>query len=275
MTGKGLIQTAHFNVASCAHYRRVEVIVASLGTHLQPRQHGQTHKPSKPPASSKAAWLPSASRRLLYSTCYMRRCETLAPFSIVCVANREVCITNPLHAGAVSRASCCPRMRGALWEPWIEVHRSRVVGAWSGEGKRLHRSPLVPFCSARRQRGTTAAVAPHIHARLPAVERAWDDRWRVPCIETSALGSRWMRRFSSGARAGTYAHASTSGQGINLDFTTSNNAGRYHAPRRNTTKHTASQSGGVDSQPTRNHSDFPSRPCPHVTGEPGYIRRIS
>lgn len=109
----------------------------------------------------------------------------------------------------------------------LSSHAWRLVGAMDrrlpiSRGRSMVRRSKAPpykpnhhhLTTAPRQRGTTAAVAPHIHARLPAVERAWDDRWRVRCIETSALGERWMRRYSSGATAGTYAYPSTSARGI-------------------------------------------------------------
>jgi hypothetical protein len=177
----------------------------------------------------------------------------------------------------------------------LPSHAWRLVGAMDrrlpiSRGRSMVRRRIAPpykptphhLTTARRQRGTAAAVAPHIHARLPAVERAWDDKWRVLCIETSALGSRWMRRYSSGATAGTYAYSSTSGRRIpstSPHATTPAYPSLTHlgGPRRN--KHPANQGKVVESTANRHEfihqTGFPSRPCPHVTGEPGYSGRIS
>lgn len=104
-----------------------------------------------------------------------------------------------------------------------------MVGAWSGEAKRLHTSPLlttqVHLATARRQRGTTAAAAPHLHPRLPAVERAWDDKWRVLCIEnirTRLVVEAPFLIWGVGRHLRLPFHLSARN---NLDFTTRNNAG--------------------------------------------------
>ena len=70
----------------------------------------------------------------------------------------------------------------------------------------------------------------------------------------------------------------------NLDFTAEQQSRQMpYAPRRATTTRNISLTlqrkasrWSQHCQPTRIHSSgFPSRPCPHVTGEPGYSGRIS
>ena len=121
------------------------------------------------------------------------------------------CASSPLPTQGWLPALSCSF---AWWRLVGAVDRSLPISRGRSMVRRSKAPPYKPnhhhLTTAPRQRGTTAAVAPHIHARLPAVERAWDDGWRVRCIETSALGERWMRRYSSGATAGTYAYPSTS-----------------------------------------------------------------
>jgi hypothetical protein len=247
--------------------------VASLGTNrtplqrFNPRLHGQTHRHGLTPGYQYSS-VGSAGSPLVLA-------------SIVLEANRVVCTTpSPIHTTVyIALSSHAWRLVGAI-DRRLPISRGRSM---------VRRSKAPPYkpthhhlTTAPRQRGTTAAVAPHIHARLPAVERAWDDKWRVLCIETSALGSRWMRRYSSGATAGTYAYSSTSGRRIPSTSPHATTPAylsltRLGGPRRN--KHPANQGKVVESPANRHEfihqTGFPSRPCPHVTGEPGYSGRIS
>jgi hypothetical protein len=243
--------------------------VASLGTNrtplqrFNPRLHGQTHRHGLTPGYQYSS-VGSAGSPLVLA-------------SIVLEANRVVCTTpSPIHTTVyIALSSHAWRLVGAI-DRRLPISRGRSM---------VRRSKAPPYkpthhhlTTAPRQRGTTAAVAPHIHARLPAVERAWDDKWRVRCVETYALGSRWMRRYLSGATAGTYAYPSTSARGIS---STSPHAATPAYPLTQP-KHLANQGKVVESTANRHEfnsfitpSGFPSRPCPHVTGEPGYSRRIS
>lgn len=151
----------------------------------------------------------------------------------------------------------------------LSSHAWRLVGAMDrrlpiSRGRSMVRRSKAPpykpthhhLTTAPRQRGMTAAVAPHIHARLPAVERAWDDGWRVRCIETSALGRGGCAVTHLGRRpALTLTLPPQREEYPRLHHSQQ----RRHipcAPRRTTTKpkHPANprQSGGVDGQPTRN-----------------------
>lgn len=127
------------NVGSCAHYRRVEVVVASLGA-PRPNSPSEHH--------ARRCWLPSGSRG--YS---IPLSTTINPSSTVGYVHRLRSEPRRVHfAAALAGLSYLSYIHTYIPPPPLvcmapcgsrgsKGHRSHVVGAWSGEAKRLHSSP--------------------------------------------------------------------------------------------------------------------------------------
>lgn len=129
--------------------------------------------------------------------------------------------------------SSLPTLPPCSRAPW---HAWRLVGAVDrtppiSRGRSMVRRSVAPLIRPpSRPLSDGEAPPPRIPARLPAVGRAWEQQWRVPCSRRAARYQEcpplpfWGER-----RHLRYSQTSHLGAGIELNFNASSNQGQQSA----------------------------------------------
>lgn len=171
--------------------------------------------------------------------------------------NRHVCRPLPGSASSTRRtalcliASLCARLAPCslvllrMVAPCGSRGSKSTDLAWSEHGQAKHSASYTPTL---RRWGT---MPPHLHPRLPAVGRAWEQWWRVPSRPCSTPRARYQRDTPSllwGEHRHLHSQASRISAGNNPSCLHSKStATGASVTRRTATNPTAWQNGGVDS----------------------------